>query len=68
LDGICFLSLTPITFPLKVEGKLQKRKIEMSYLVVITFDDPKSAGKVRHTLSSVQDTGHLNLDDSAVIV
>lgn len=40
----------------------------MSYLVVITFDDPKSAGKVRHTLSSVQDTGHLNLDDSAVIV
>jgi uncharacterized membrane protein len=40
----------------------------MSYLVVITFDDPESAGKVRHTLSSIQDTGHLSLNDSAVVV
>ena len=40
----------------------------MSYLVVITFDVPESAAKVRHTLSSVQGTGHLSLDDSAVVV
>lgn len=40
----------------------------MSYLVVIAFDDPEEAGKVRHTLSSLQDTGHLSLDDSAVVV
>jgi uncharacterized membrane protein len=40
----------------------------MSFLVVIAFDDPEQAGKVRHTLSSMQDTGHLSLNDSAVVV
>ena len=40
----------------------------MSYLVVITFDDPDEAGKVRQTLSSIEHTGHLSLDDSAVVV
>ncbi len=40
----------------------------MTYLVAITFDDTEQAGKVRHTLSSIQETGHLSLDDSAVIV
>ena len=40
----------------------------MSYLVVITFDDPDEAGKVRQTLSSIQHTGHLSLDDSALVV
>jgi uncharacterized membrane protein len=40
----------------------------MSHLVVIAFDDPEEAGKVRHTLSSVQQTGHLSLNDSAVVV
>ncbi len=40
----------------------------MSYLVVVAFDDPDEAGKVRKTLSSIQQTGHLSLDDSAVVV
>ena len=40
----------------------------MSYLVVIAFDDPEEAGKVRATLSSMEHSGHLNLDDSAVVV
>jgi uncharacterized membrane protein len=40
----------------------------MSYLVVIAFDDPDEAGKVRQTLSSIQHTGHLSLDDSALVV
>ena len=40
----------------------------MSYLVAIAFDDPEEAGKVRHTLRSIQDTGHLSLNDSAVVV
>jgi uncharacterized membrane protein len=40
----------------------------MSYLVVITFDDPDEAGKVRQTLSSIEHTGHLSLNDSAIIV
>jgi uncharacterized membrane protein len=40
----------------------------MAYLVVITFDDPDEAAKVRKTLSSIQKTGHLSLDDSAVVV
>ena len=40
----------------------------MSYLVVIAFDDPEEAGKVRATLSSLEQSGHLNLDDSAVVV
>ncbi len=40
----------------------------MSYLVVIAFDDPDEAGKVRQTLTSIQQTGHLSLDDSAIVV
>lgn len=40
----------------------------MSYLVVISFDDPDEAGKVRQTLSSIEYTGHLSLNDSAIIV
>jgi len=40
----------------------------MSYLVVISFDDPDEAGKVRQTLSSIEHTGHLSLNDSAIIV
>ena len=40
----------------------------MSYLVVIAFDDPDEAGKVRKTLSSIKQTGHLSLDDSAIVV
>jgi uncharacterized membrane protein len=35
---------------------------------MIAFDDPKEARKVRHTLSSIQDTGPLSLDDSAIMV
>jgi len=49
-------------------GKFHNRRIEIPFLVVIAFDDPKEAGKVRHTLSSIQDTGHLSLDDSAIMV
>jgi uncharacterized membrane protein len=40
----------------------------MSYLVAVLFDDPAEAGKVRKTLSSIQHTGHLSLDDSAIVV
>ena len=40
----------------------------MSHLVVITFDNADEAGRVRETLRSVQRSGYLNLDDSAVIV
>ena len=40
----------------------------MSYLVAVMFDDPDEAGKVRHTLSSIEHTGHMSLDDSAVVV
>lgn len=40
----------------------------MSYLVAVMFDDPDQAGKVRQTLSSIQQTGHMSLDDSAVVV
>jgi uncharacterized membrane protein len=45
-----------------------KRRINLSYLVVITFDDPDEAGKVRQTLSTVEHTGHLSLDDSAIVI
>jgi len=40
----------------------------MSHLVVVTFDNPEEAGKVRETLRSVQRADYLSLDDSAVIV
>jgi len=40
----------------------------MSHLVVVTFDNPEEAGKVRETLRSVQRGDYLSLDDSAVIV
>jgi len=40
----------------------------MSYLVVVTFDNPEEAGKVRETLRSAQRADYLSLDDSAVIV
>jgi uncharacterized membrane protein len=40
----------------------------MSHLVVVTFDNPEEAGRVRETLRSVQRADHLSLDDSAVIV
>lgn len=37
-------------------------------LIVIVFDNPEEAGKVRKTIKSVQGTGHIRLDDSAVVV
>jgi uncharacterized membrane protein len=40
----------------------------MSYVIVITFDDPHEAEKVRHSLSQVEHVGRLSLDDSAVVV
>jgi len=40
----------------------------MSNLIVIVFDDPEEAGKVRDTIRSVQHSGHIRLDDSAVVV
>ena len=40
----------------------------MSYLVVIAFDDPDEAGRVRETLAMGEHGGYLSLDDSAVVV
>lgn len=40
----------------------------MSSVIVIRFDDPDEAEKVRHTLSQVEHAGRLSLDDSAVVV
>jgi uncharacterized membrane protein len=40
----------------------------MSHVIVVTFDDPHEAEKVRHTLSQVEHAGRLSLDDSAVVV
>ncbi len=40
----------------------------MSNLIVIVFDDIEEASAVRKTLRSVEHTGHLRLDDSAVVV
>jgi uncharacterized membrane protein len=40
----------------------------MSHLVVITFDNPEEAGKVRETLRSAERADYLSLDDSAVVV
>ena len=40
----------------------------MSNIIVITFDNPEEAGKVRAALKSQEQGGRLKLDDSAVIV
>jgi len=40
----------------------------MSNLVVITFDNPEEAGKVRESLKKLEKQGLISLDDSAVIV
>jgi uncharacterized membrane protein len=40
----------------------------MSHLLVVTFDNPEEAGRVRETLRSAQRANYLSLDDSAVIV
>ncbi len=40
----------------------------MSYIIVVTFDNPEEAGKVRAALKSQEKAGRLKLDDSAVIV
>jgi uncharacterized membrane protein len=40
----------------------------MSNLIVIVFDNPEEAGKVRKTIKSVQGSGHIRLDDSAVVI
>ena len=40
----------------------------MSYIIVITFDNPDEAGKVRAALKSQEKGGRLQLDDSAIVV
>ena len=40
----------------------------MSNLIVIVFDDADEAAKVRKTIKSVEGSGHVRLDDSAVVV
>jgi len=40
----------------------------MSNLLVITFDNPEEAGKVRESLKELEKQGLISLDDSAVIV
>jgi len=40
----------------------------MSNLIVILFDNPEEAGKVRETIRSIQGSGHIRLDDSAVVI
>ena len=40
----------------------------MSNLLVITFDNPDEAGKVRDSIKKLQKQGLISLDDSAVIV
>ncbi|MCL4249810.1 MAG: DUF1269 domain-containing protein [Anaerolineae bacterium] len=40
----------------------------MSNLIVVTFDDPEEASRLRKTLSGLQGHQFLSLDDTAVIV
>ncbi len=40
----------------------------MSDIVVITFDDPDEAGKVRESIRKTEKSGFVSLDDSAVVV
>jgi len=40
----------------------------MSNLIVIVFDDADEATKVRKTIKSIEGSGHIRLDDSAVVV
>jgi uncharacterized membrane protein len=40
----------------------------MSHLVVVTFDNPDEAAKVRESLRSAQRADYLSLDDSAIVV
>ncbi len=40
----------------------------MSDIVVITFDDPDEAGRVRESISKTEKSGYVSLDDSAVVV
>ena len=40
----------------------------MSNWIVITFDNPDEAGKVRQALSKVEGGGYLSLDDSAIVI
>lgn len=40
----------------------------MSNLVVLTFDDTKQAGQAFEALKKVRSSGHLEIDDAAVIV
>jgi len=40
----------------------------MSYIIVLTFDDPDEAGQVRESLKKQEKEGLISLDDSAVIV
>ena len=40
----------------------------MANVVVLTFDDPDEAGRLRRTLRELEREGHLELDDAAVVV
>jgi len=45
-----------------------KRRSEMSNWIVITFDNPDEAGKVRDALGKAAGGGYLRLDDSAIVI
>jgi uncharacterized membrane protein len=40
----------------------------MANLIVIVFDDPEEAPRVRKTIKSIEGSGHISLNDSAVVV